>query len=74
MKFSKLEMDDMIFVLGGSDKHALLPKILYRERYPERRQPEKRAFENLMERIERTGSVSYIKVYRAIHVIRHGRL
>lgn len=64
MNFSKSEMVDMIFVLGASDKNALLAKRLYQERYPDRRQPEKRAFEKLMERFERTGSVSYTKIKR----------
>ena len=54
-------MVDMIFVLGASDKNALLAKRLYQQQYPDRRQPGKGTLEKLLERFERTGSVAYKK-------------
>lgn len=69
MNFSQAEMVDMIYVLGASDKNALLAKRQYQERYPERRQPERKTFEKLMERFQRTGSVAYNKNTRKKRVL-----
>jgi hypothetical protein len=69
MNFSQAEMVDMIYVLGASDKNALLAKRQYQERYPERRQPERKIFEKLMERFQRTGSVAYNKNTRKERVL-----
>src|ERR1700729_1261998 len=62
MNFTQAEMVDMIFVLGSSDKNTLLAKRLYQQRFSERRQPERRTFEKLMERFQATGSVAYNKI------------
>lgn len=62
-------MVDMIYVLGASDKNSLLATRIYKERYPERREPDKKAFVNLMERFESTGSVSYKKNNRRKRVL-----
>ena len=57
MQYSKNELIDMIFVLGESDKNCLLAERLYRAKYPERRIPSPRIFQNVMERFVSTGSV-----------------
>lgn len=61
MNFSNAELINMIYILGASDKNPLLATRLYHEKYPDRRQPDRRAFRKLMERFERTGSVAYDK-------------
>ena len=61
MYFSKNELIDMIYVLGEADKNCLLAERLYRTKYPERRTPSPRSFQNLMERFDSTGSVEYSK-------------
>lgn len=69
MNFSNAEMVDMVFVLGASDKNCLLATRIYLERYPNRRQPNRRAFEKLMERFQTTGSVAYNKGERTKRVL-----
>lgn len=64
MNFPKEELIDMVYVLGASDKNCLLARRIYRERFPARRQPSKQAFENLMNRFDRTGVVNYEKTER----------
>lgn len=44
MIFSPDEMVDMIFVLGESDKNCLLATRIYKQKFPERRQPNTRHF------------------------------
>ncbi|KAL1505143.1 hypothetical protein ABEB36_004766 [Hypothenemus hampei] len=64
MNFSKDELVDMIFILGASDRNCLLATRLYGQSYPERRQPGKRVFQNLLDRFTRTGKVYYEKTER----------
>uniref|UniRef100_A0A6P7G029 Uncharacterized protein LOC114334544 n=1 Tax=Diabrotica virgifera virgifera TaxID=50390 RepID=A0A6P7G029_DIAVI len=59
MNFRREEMTDMIWILGECFKNSLLATRIYKERYPQRRQPNKRAFDNLLDRSHRTGSVLY---------------
>lgn len=40
------EMVDMIWIFGQYHKNCLLAAWVYHERYPERRQPNKRAFKD----------------------------
>lgn len=61
MNFSKNESIDMIYILGEADKNCLLAERLYKTKYPERRAPSPRSFQNLMERFDSTGSVEYPK-------------
>lgn len=65
MNYSQAELVDMIFVLGASDKNALLATRIYQQRFPDRRQPHKKVFQKVMERFETTGSVVYSKRSRA---------
>lgn len=64
MNFSKEELVDMVFMLGASDKNCLLATRNYKEAFPERRQPRREAFEKLLDRFIRTGSVVYEKSER----------
>lgn len=64
MNFSTDELVDMVFILGASDRNCLLATRLYRETYPDRRQPRKEALEKLMDRFSRTGKVEYEKTER----------
>ena len=51
INFSKAEMVDLVFVLGASDKNCA----------KNRRKPNRRAFEKLMEHFETSGNVAYKK-------------
>lgn len=59
MNYPKDELVDMIFVLGECDRNPLLASRIYRQKYPLRRHPCSRAFENLKSRFIATGSVNY---------------
>jgi Helix-turn-helix domain (DUF4817) len=61
MNFPKEELIDMIYVLGEAEKNCLLATRIYGMKYPERRQPNKTVFKNLMQRFDATGSVDYPK-------------
>lgn len=63
--FSTQEMVDMIWVLGECNKNCLLASKVYRQRFPDRKAPNKRAFEKLMDRFNRTGEVKYEKKKRS---------
>lgn len=69
MNFSKEELVDMIFVLGVSEKNCLLATRVYHQRYPERRCPDVKSFQNLLERFLDTGNVQYRKKERRKNVI-----
>ena len=69
MNFTKQEMIDMIYVLGASDKNCLLAVRIYHEKYPDRRQPHRSAFERLRQRFDETGNVQYIKTDRVKPVL-----
>lgn len=64
MNYSREELVDMIFILGESQKNCFLASRIYAERYPERRHPDKRSLQNLMERFSQTGKVEYPKPVR----------
>lgn len=59
--YSVQENIDMIWILGECQKNAFLASRVYRQRYPERRHPQKDTFENLKNRFDRTGTVKYEK-------------
>jgi Transposase. len=59
MNFSTEEMVDMIFIIGESYRNCLLASRIYKERYPDRRQPQVSSFEHLLERFTTTGNVKY---------------
>lgn len=59
MNYPKSELVDMTFVLGESDRNPLLASRIYTQKYPLRRHPSPRAFENLRTRFTETGSVNY---------------
>ena len=61
MNFSKEELVDMIYVLGESDRNAFLASRVYAAKYPHRTRPDRKSFERLKERFERTGCVDYEK-------------
>lgn len=61
VNFSTHEMVDMIWVLGECNKNCLLASKVYRQRFPDRKAPNTRAFEKLMDRFNRTGEVKYEK-------------
>lgn len=57
MNFSREEMTDMIWILGECFKNSLVATRIYKEWCPQRQQPNKIAFDNLLDRFNRTGSV-----------------
>lgn len=61
MNFNKAELVDMTFVLGESDRNCFLANRIYKQRYPERRIPDVRSFQNLLDRFVETGNVEYKK-------------
>ncbi|KAI4466260.1 hypothetical protein MML48_3g00001016 [Holotrichia oblita] len=68
MNFSREELINMIFVLGESNKNVLLAKRLYHQEFPDR-QPRTEAFEILLERFGRTGSMNNEKSNRTNTVL-----
>lgn len=59
----------MVFALGKADYNCLLASRIYTRRYPERRHPETKSFQKLLERFVRTRSVSYLKTEGIKHVL-----
>src|SRR3978361_525743 len=59
MNFTKDELVDTVFILGECYKNAVLAARVYGERYPDRRLPKAKAFENFKQRFIATGSVRY---------------
>ncbi|KAJ8914004.1 hypothetical protein NQ315_012027, partial [Exocentrus adspersus] len=64
MDYNKEELVDMIFILGESLKYCFLASRLYAQRYPERRHPDRRSLQNLLERFTQTGHTEYTKSVR----------
>ncbi|KAJ8911973.1 hypothetical protein NQ315_003251 [Exocentrus adspersus] len=64
MDYNKEELVDMIFILGESLKNCFLASRLYAQRYPERRHPDRRSLQNLLERFTQTGHTEYTKPVR----------
>lgn len=64
MRYNTSELVDMIYILGECLKNALLASRVYAQRYPNRRHPEARVFEQVMNRFQRTGNVRYEKETR----------
>ncbi|WP_209391481.1 hypothetical protein [Chryseobacterium sp. RR2-3-20] len=60
---SQQELVDIVYTIGDSFGNCLLVSSCYLQ-YPNRRYPDARAFANLKERFDRTGSVAYEKVTR----------
>lgn len=61
MKYSQQERIDMVFVLGECYRNCLLASRIYKQKYPDRSHPDRRAFEELLQTFCETGSVSYRK-------------
>lgn len=61
MKYTIQESIDMIYILGECLKNCLLASRVYKERFPDRRHPDARSFQKLMDRFDRTGTVKYEK-------------
>lgn len=54
----------MVVVFGASDENILLATRMYKQRFPDCRQPTKNSFEKIIERFKRTGNVAYEKTER----------
>lgn len=67
--YSQQELVDMVYTIGESSGNCLLASRCYLQKYPDRRHPDARAFANLKERFDRTGSVTYEKVTRSKTVL-----
>lgn len=61
MNFSDQELADMIYVIGESGGNCLLASRIYKQSYPQRRQPNVKAFRRAQERFSETLSASYKK-------------
>lgn len=62
--FSKAELVDKTFILGESQRNYLFSTRIYKARYPERRHPKIRTFENLKTIFIVTGYVAYSRPTR----------
>ena len=65
MNYTIEESIEMIYILGECSKNCLLASRVYGERFPDRRHPDARSFQRLMDRFDRTGTVKYEKHERA---------
>ncbi|KAJ8915589.1 hypothetical protein NQ315_012474 [Exocentrus adspersus] len=59
----------MVYAIGESDGNCFLAARIYAQKYPNRSHPDVRSLQNLKERFERTGSVSYEKKSRTPTVL-----
>lgn len=66
--FTKEELVDMIYISGEADRNSVLASRIYRQRFPNRRQPSCATFRSLLEKFNRTGSVHYEKHRRVKRV------
>lgn len=55
--YSHCEKIDMILVIGECNENCLLASRVYAQKYPNRRHPNRRSLENLLQVFRRTGSV-----------------
>nr|CAH7719231.1 unnamed protein product [Callosobruchus chinensis] len=69
MQLNTQEMVDMIYILEEYLKNSLLASRVYKERFPDRRHPDPRSFERVMDRFDRTGTVKYEKQERRKRVV-----
>jgi hypothetical protein len=69
MNFLTEEMVDMVYILGECHGNCLLATRLYKARYPERRQPTKRAVNKLRQRFDANGSVKYVPARKEKRVL-----
>lgn len=69
MKLANEESINMIYILGECLKNCLLASRVYRERFPDRRHPNARSFQRLMDRFDRNGAVKYEKHERLKPVV-----
>ncbi|KAJ8911829.1 hypothetical protein NQ315_012559 [Exocentrus adspersus] len=65
----KEQLIQMIYAIGESDGNCFLAARIYAQKYPNRSHPDVRSLQNLKERFERTGSVSYEKKSRTPTVL-----
>lgn len=64
MNFTKEEMVQIVYALGAADRNCLLASRIYKQRFPESRQPAVQTFEKVKTRFENSGSICYpSKVY-----------
>lgn len=68
MKYTDDERRDMLFVIGESFQNSLLASRVYAQKYPERRLPDKRAFERLKQNFLENGDISYKKANKKKYI------
>ncbi|KAJ8913301.1 hypothetical protein NQ315_010968, partial [Exocentrus adspersus] len=61
MHYPPEQLIQMVYAIGESDGNCFLAARIYAQKYPNRSHPDVRSLQNLKERFERTGSVSYEK-------------
>ncbi|KAJ8912045.1 hypothetical protein NQ315_016732 [Exocentrus adspersus] len=61
MHYPPEQLIQMVYAIRESDGNCILAARIYAQKYPNRSHPDVRSLQNLKERFERTGSVSYEK-------------
>ncbi|KAJ8914289.1 hypothetical protein NQ315_011024 [Exocentrus adspersus] len=69
MHYPPEQLIQMVYAIGESDGNCFLAARIYAQKYPNRSHPNVRSLQNLKERFERTGSVSYEKKSRTPTVL-----
>ncbi|KAJ8919121.1 hypothetical protein NQ315_012106 [Exocentrus adspersus] len=69
MHYPPEQLIQMVYAIGESDGNCFLAARIYAHKYPNRSHPDVRSLQNLKERFERTGSVSYEKKSRTPTVL-----
>ncbi|KAJ8914803.1 hypothetical protein NQ315_014548 [Exocentrus adspersus] len=69
MHYPPEQLIQMVYAIGESDGNCFLAARIYAQKYPSRGHPDVRSLQNLKERFEGTGSVSYEKKSRTPTVL-----
>ncbi|KAJ8915873.1 hypothetical protein NQ315_015484 [Exocentrus adspersus] len=69
MDYPPEQLIQMVYAIGESDGNCFLAARIYAQKYPNRSHPDVRSLQNLKERFEQTGSVSYEKKSRTPTVL-----
>lgn len=69
MNFPEDELAKMVYVIGESHGSCVLAARIYNQRYPERRQPQIKAFKRVKARFEENSTVRYSKPVKPNHIL-----
>lgn len=71
VRFENFELVDMLLIYGEARQNCRAAEVLYQERYPNRRAPDRRYFETVRQRLVETGSLTTIRQGNPVRPVRN---